>query len=58
MTTYLVLSEFPSNPFSLLATTKAFAFFFIVRFRPIVYHHQHTPEAEVYHLILSHSGPS
>ena len=49
----VVLSAFTSSPYSLLATTKTFAFFFIIcTLPPNMYrHHQHKPEAGVYHLI-------
>jgi len=54
---YLVLSAFTSKPVSLLATTKNFCLFLYsvyVHFHPIYEHHQHKPEADVYHLISSH----
>ena len=56
MTVFLVLSTFASSPVSLLATTKASAFFLIVCMLPpnTLTHHQHKPEADVYHLISIH----
>ena len=54
---YLVLSAFKSVPLSLLATTKASAFIFIVcLLPPNIQHHQYEPEIDVYHLISSPPG--
>ena len=49
---YSALAAFTSSPISLQVTTKASVFFFIVR----IVHHQHEPEADVYHVVSSHPG--
>jgi len=57
MTMYLVLSAFTSIPVFLLVTINFLRFpLQWIRFLPIYEHHQHKPEADMYHLISSHPG--